>query len=165
MILGILLLALIVTIKLYVENTKNMEYIASSNILYPIIISLIIPWLIFEYKFKRQREFEEIKEKLKVYTKLYELLNFAINRPGEEGTFEFTNTEIKEIRKIFYEDKHLLSPGICDLWTKITNNEENKQLLSYFDGNESGFSIMPLKIDKKLLDSVKKELNNLQTQT
>lgn len=160
LILSIFVLLALLIIRILVENTP---YVAISNIIFPIIVSIFIPWLLFEYQFKRQKEHEEIKEKLKIYNKLRELLTRAKNRNlSNKGSFDFTSSEIKQIIKIFDEHKHLLSSEICSFWDIITNKEGNKELLLSVDFSEKETDLIPLEIDDKLLNLIETELNKLK---
>lgn len=160
-ILGIVFLICLVILRILVENTK---YIALSNILFPIFISLLIPWLLFEYQFKRQREHEEIKEKLKIHNTLTELLTRAKNRNlSNKGSFDFISSEIKQIIKIFNDNKHLLSSEICNSWKTITNKNRNKELLLSVDFSEKETDLIPLKIEDSFLNLIESELNKLKS--
>lgn len=106
----------------------------------------------------------EIKEKLKIYNKLRELLTRAKNRNlSNKGSFDFTSSEIKQVIKIFDDHKYLLSSEIGDSWEKITNKEGNKELLLSVDFSERETNLIPLEIDDNFLGIVEIELNRLKS--
>lgn len=158
--LGILFSICLVILRVLVENT---EYVALSNILFPVFISLMVPWLLFEYQFKRQKEHEEINEKLKIHNELRGLLTRAKNRNlNSKGLFDFTSNEIKQIIKIFDISKHLLSSEICNFWDSIVDKDGNKVLLLSVYFSEKETDLIPLEIDDKFLKLVETELNKLK---
>lgn len=109
----------------------------------------------------KQEESSKV-EKIKIYNKLNSILNRARNRHLSNDGVDLLTTEIKEIRNIFEDNKHIITTEIYDLWNAVVKNPDNEDFFRAIDFSK-GSDLFPLQIDNKLMESIEKELKKLSS--
>ncbi|MCK4730591.1 MAG: hypothetical protein KAT28_04685 [Candidatus Aenigmarchaeota archaeon] len=103
------------------------EYITQSNIIFPIIISSILSYLIFEYKFKRQQDYKEKQEKVRIYNELREILNAPNNRNKgkifKKIGITFFPCEINRLKELIEKNQHIIALKIIKIWDELSKQK------------------------------------------
>ncbi len=172
-ILKIIILIVVIIVLLVLRGLVDIFYplfIQLANIIYPTIITIlaviVAPWLLEEYKQKKQKE----NDRKKIYNDLLSLLRkgerkndlYKRLRRNPQEDFVFTVVEMKDLIEIFDKNESILSHKIQKIWEIAEKDEQNTKIFLAAgelrkDDTKLASLSRPLKINRDILSLVKQE--------